>query len=132
MAKMEIEARVAALGDLSRQELVMLWQQHYGHPPPSGVRQPLLVRAAAWHLQARVIGGLSTNAKRLFKAALKRAADSLERGLTRGEDAKISNGLGAVDEVSDVPVISVVRVDDRSGSLRSLPLPGARIIREWN
>lgn len=130
---MEIEDRVAALGDLSRLELVTLWQQHYGHPPPTGVRQPLLVRAAAWHLQERVIGGLSTNAKRLFKAALKRAANSLERGETKGEDATISDGLGAVaDKISDVPVTSVVSVGDRTGSPRSLPLPGARLIREWN
>lgn len=43
-----IEQEVAALGDLSREELAAWWQKAYGCPAPKGIRRGLLVRAAAW------------------------------------------------------------------------------------
>ena len=127
MARSSIQQKVAALGDLSRLELVDLWVDQHGCPPPSGVRQPLLVRSAAWHLQERRLGGLSTNARRVLKAALKRVEASL-------------NSAGDADVITS-PAVGTMPVGGKkktrgggiSGSeLRPQPLPGARLIREWN
>jgi len=51
MARESIEHKVAALGDLSRSQLMDLWVKQYGCPPPLGIRQPLLLRAAACDLR---------------------------------------------------------------------------------
>ena len=66
-----IENEVAALGDLSRDELAARWIKAYGCPPPKGVKRGLLERAAAWHLQARHLGGLSPTARKAIRDAVK-------------------------------------------------------------
>jgi hypothetical protein len=92
------------------------------------VRQPLLVRSAAWHLQERQLGGLSPNAKRTLKAAVRQ----LETSLT-------ASSIDA-NEIEDPSVrrtpyggvsTPTVGKDGRVGP-RPQPLPGARLIREWN
>lgn len=45
-SKPDIAVEVAALRDLTREELVDRWCRIYGSPPPKGVRQDLLIRAA--------------------------------------------------------------------------------------
>jgi len=127
MARIGIAERVAKLGDLSRADLVNLWVKQYGLAPPLGVRQPLLVRAAAQHLQEEQLGRLSTNGKRLLKTALKRVSQRMDGG----DDVAAT----AADVMGD-PVESLLepatKPTDRSGSFRAVPLPGARLIREWN
>jgi hypothetical protein len=49
----KLEQEVAALGDLSRDGLAALWTKAHGALPPKGVRRDLLIRSAAWHLQAK-------------------------------------------------------------------------------
>lgn len=66
----ELEGLIASLGDQTREELVASWQQTYGCPPPSGVRRELLIRSAAWHLQAKRLGGLSAETRRRLKIAV--------------------------------------------------------------
>ena len=66
-----IENEVAALGDLSREELAARWIKAYGCPPPKGVKRGLLERAAAWHLQTRYLGGLSSTARKAIRDAVK-------------------------------------------------------------
>jgi hypothetical protein len=70
----KLDRAVAAIGGLSRQELVDAWIKAYGTPPPKGIKRPLLELSAAWHVQARRLGGLSASTK---KALLK--ADSSQR-----------------------------------------------------
>lgn len=127
MRSSSVQQKVVAIGDLTRPELVELWVKQYGCPPPFGVRQPLLARAAAWHLQEKRIGGLSPNAKRLLKAALKRVEASLD-------------GNGHETDMITVPPAATESIgrkqttaggDGGSGPY-PLPLPGARLIREWN
>lgn len=127
MSRQEIQEKVAALGDLSRPDLVKLWTKHYGCPPPSGVRMPLLVRAVASHLQERQLGGLSSYAKRLLKVAMKQV----------GRDAAAHRPVGDMSAASAVatgeshfPSTSIT--DSRPDIIRPLPLPGARLIRDWN
>jgi hypothetical protein len=128
VARTSINHKVAALGDLSRPALVDLWTKQYGCPPPSGVRQPFLVRSAAWHLQERRLGGLSPNAKRTLKAALKQLEASLQGSGIEADEVKAPS-------ISPIPPGG----DNRprvGGGLRAgprrQPLPGARLIREWN
>lgn len=122
MAKMGVAERVAALGDLSRPDLIELWIKRYGFEPPLGIRQPMLLRAAAAQVQERQLSGFSPLCKRLLKSAIKRITDqqaAADRSVAPDGPAA-ANCLGAIDP------------KDRSPSTRAVPLPGARLIREWN
>ena len=128
MARATLAEKVVDLGDLSRPDLINLWVKQYGVDPPLGVRQPMLVRAAAWHIQEKQLGGMSSSGKRLLKAALKQVC---ERANDVGSDpaAAFDDTLsGAAESVADLATTQ----PNRSGSCRAVPLPGARLIREWN
>lgn len=128
MARPSIHHKVAVIGDQSRPELVDLWIKQHGCPPPFGVRQPLLVRSAAWHLQERQLGGFSPNAKRTLKVALRRLGTSLT-GSRIGADEIVEPSGGKMPSGGDgTPAVAG---GGRVGP-RPQPLPGARLIREWN
>jgi hypothetical protein len=59
-----LEQELAELDALSRDELSARWQKKYGYLPPTGVRRELLIRSAAWHRQAKRLGGYSTETRR--------------------------------------------------------------------
>jgi hypothetical protein len=108
-----IDAEVAALNDLSRDDLADRWRKFYGYPPPKGARRDFLLRAAAWHLQAKRLGGLSSDTRRLLRAAMINAKKQLgvaETGVVIGE------------------------ADIRIGEVkpRQRLSPGMRLVREWN
>lgn len=128
MARLSIQEKVASLDGLSRPELVELWVKQHSCPPPSGVRQPLLLRSAAWHLQEKQLGGLSVNAKRLLKAALKRVEGALT-GLDDEADAIAVPAAGAMPANGKMKMAATIKPE---AGARMLPLPGARLIREWN
>ena len=50
---------LAAIPDLTREELIERWTAAYGRPPPKGLSRRLLEYAAAYHVQAQAYGGLS-------------------------------------------------------------------------
>jgi hypothetical protein len=103
-----LEGEVAALGDLSRDELAAAWLAIYKASPPKGARRPLLERAIAWHVQARVFGGLSTRSKRALDEAIRHERRAIQQG------AQAKKGAG------------------RGGSRpRRRPGTGARLVREW-
>ena len=54
----EIVQEHRAVSDLSREALAERWVAAYGRPPPKGISRRLLERAAAYHLQVGVLGGL--------------------------------------------------------------------------
>ncbi|MDX8522236.1 DUF2924 domain-containing protein [Mesorhizobium dulcispinae] len=112
-AKLNIEAEVAALGDLSREELAAQWEKIYRCLPPKGVRRELLIRAAAWHLQAKRLGGLSTETRRMLRSAIDRV------------EKKIADR----DKQPNVVVNDITVTTART---RKLVLPGARLVRDWN
>ncbi|RWD31654.1 MAG: DUF2924 domain-containing protein [Mesorhizobium sp.] len=112
-AKLDIEAEVAALGDLSRAELAAKWEKIYRCAPPKGVRRELLIRAAAWHLQAKRLGGLSTETRRMLRSAIDRV------------EKKIANRDSQANVVvDDIKVMIAPK--------RRHVLPGARLVRDWN
>ncbi len=108
-----IEREVAALGDLPREELAARWIKAYGCPPPKGVKRSLLERAAAWHLQARHLGGLSTNARKAIR-------DAVKRGGVRSD----ASGRPADSKNAGTGNLSIVNP--------SAPRPGTRLVREWH
>lgn len=107
------EKEVAALGDLTREELAERWKKTYGHQPPKGVRRDFLLRAAAWHLQASKLGGLSPDTRRMLRSAIARAEQQL--ATKRADFAPVR--LKTVAPVSKP---------------RKQLSPGARLVRDWN
>ena len=69
-ARTDVAEEVASLNDLGRAELIERWRKIYGVAPPKGVRQELMVRAVAWHLQAKRLGGYSAETRRLLSSAI--------------------------------------------------------------
>lgn len=63
----KLDGEIAVIGDLSRDELVARWVKTHGCPPPKGIKRGLLERSAAWHLQAKRLGGLTPDVRRTLK-----------------------------------------------------------------
>jgi hypothetical protein len=117
-----IETKVAALGDLTREELVTLWRKNFGAAPPKGVHKELLIRSAAFHLQQKHFGGLSGEAKRILKAAMRKTAKTMAAG---------PKGRGPA--VIDVSGLTIDPIEAPPSPVERRPiLPGARLIRDWN
>jgi len=123
--KDDIQGKIAALGDLTREELVALWRKNFGCPPPKGVHRDLLVRAAAFHLQQKHFGGLSGDAKRLLKAAMRQTLATMT-----ARPAKVSTGADAIG-ISGM-MASQGSVSASLPRERPMVRAGARLIREWN
>jgi hypothetical protein len=104
-----IEQEVAAIGGLSRTELVEAWIKAHRSPPPKGVKKHLLELSAAWHLQAKRLGGLPAAAKK----ALSRPRRSAQR-----HNQVSSKSVSAAEA-------------GRSNNPRPLAA-GTRLVREWN
>lgn len=75
---MPLSREIAALGDLPVDALKAAWRSHYGAAPPKRVGRDLLIRAVAYRLQERALGGL----KPVTKRRLKRLSEELR---TKGE-----------------------------------------------
>lgn len=113
---LDVADQVTALASLARDELLVRWQKAHGSPQPKGIRHELLVRSAAWHLQAKHFGGLSPATRRALKAAMA----EVERGMAKPPPPSIRHrGLAAS---ADVP----------GHRRRSQCSPGARLLRDWN
>ena len=57
-------ADLAAIPGLPRATLAERWIEAHGGPPPKGISRRLLEQAAAYHLQAQVLGGLKPAVQR--------------------------------------------------------------------
>lgn len=129
----DLDDEVAALGDSSREGLTALWEKAHGNPPPKGIRYELLVRSASWHLQAKRLGSLSPETRRLLKSAM---ADAEVGRSTRSSDKSPHLG-NAVSESHAIQLVSgsisdPARTSTSSKSRRSSLSPGARLVRDWN
>lgn len=127
----KLEQEVAAIGDLSRQDLVECWIRAYGCPPPKGIGRGLLERSAAWHVQAKKLGGLSAAARHTI------------RGYSRAE-AKRRGAAMVAASARDDPDPTMTMQSSADGRRRRRPMrddmtlpspslrPGTRLMREWN
>ncbi|WP_170976368.1 DUF2924 domain-containing protein [Rhizobium sp. FKL33] len=122
MPKMDSIDSINQLNALPRSHLVDLWTETYKCSPPKGMRQPLMIRAIAWHFQARAQDGFSADTKRLLKAAVKRVMAELESSRTNASSSVVRGGS----------LIKNRRNLSIQNAPRPLPPPGARLIRDWN
>jgi hypothetical protein len=126
----KLEQEVAALGDLSRDGLAALWTKAHGALPPKGVRRDLLIRSAAWHLQAKRLGGLSAEPRRLLRSAISRVENERVARDSQGGSAandRVNEGQGS-ETALDVGSCAHVAAPPRQ---RRRLTPGARLVREW-
>jgi hypothetical protein len=115
MSKTKVtEKEVAALGDLSREALAERWTKAYGYPPPKGARREFLLRAAAWHLQASKLGGLSADTRRMLRAAIVQMKKQF--AVRAGDSTAAPNS----------PASAAVALPRKQLS------PGTRLVRDWN
>ena len=158
----KLEREVAAICDLPREELVARWVKTYGCPPPKGIKRGLLERSAAWHLQAKRLGGLSASSRRLIRDHARRMERQRQEEKARSERAQeveaefhmnaadTDAALPCSSERADTPPVAAEAASSTeasastSSSLRSRrakkaspafkppPAPGTRLMREWN
>ena len=129
-SRSSLEQEVASLGDLPRDQLTAFWTNAHGTPPPTGVRRELLVRSAAWYLQAKRLGGFTAETRRLLRSAVSRLEH--ERAVRDRETGNATDARGDVAQC-DEPVL-----EGRASATMAVPTrqrrrlsPGARLIREW-
>jgi hypothetical protein len=131
-ADQKLEREVAAICDLPREDLVALWEKTYGCPPPKGVKRGLLERSAAWHLQAKRLGGLSAHARR----AIRQYAKQKDPGGARPKGPIGIDSCGSVTSSDLVTPKSESTVgtspSSNSAFIKPPPAPGTRLMREWN
>ena len=133
--KIDVAVEVALIATLSREELAGHWERSYGSPPTSGIRTELLVRSAAWHLQARRLGGFTAETRRLLRSAM---ATIEEKALDRGSnghrtetalrEGDIAPNFGDRLEIGATAQGKAARARRQRQQLA----PGARLLRDWN
>ena len=129
--KPDIATEVVTLGDLSREQLVERWRRIYGVLPPKGVRQDLLVRAVAWHHQAKRLGGLPAETRRLLRSAIAKVESEMLASEKRAGKAAdqpcemLKDDSAPADQGYSADVAVPLRQRRRVA-------PGARLMREWN
>jgi len=76
----DIEAQVAAIDDMSLDELRHRWKQRYGDPPP--LRSvPIMRMILAWRLQAETFGGLDSESLRILARSGSPQAEGKQLGV---------------------------------------------------
>jgi len=58
---------LARLPSLDRAALTAVWQTAYGAEPPRNISQPLMLRALAYRMQAKALGGLRPSTPRYLR-----------------------------------------------------------------
>ncbi|GAC1426323.1 MAG: hypothetical protein NVSMB62_23820 [Acidobacteriaceae bacterium] len=59
--------KIALLPGLNKAQLLPVWAEHFGSPPPPKLRKELMVPILAYRMQEREYGGLSNSARRRLK-----------------------------------------------------------------
>jgi Protein of unknown function (DUF2924) len=99
-----LRREIDGLNDLTRQELVERWQKAHGCLPPKGIKRNLLLHSAAWHLQARKLGGIKGDAKRTLRQLVKSGSSASESDAPYSEQLGIS-GARPVRQLRDASAL---------------------------
>jgi hypothetical protein len=131
----KLEREVAGIGDLSREELVARWVAAYGCPPPKGVKRGLLERSAAWHLQAKRLGGLSAHARRAIRQYVKQKEAERRRpegaAAVDGSEPAVAFADGSTP-IRQSTASPGTAARSATATIKPPPTPGTRLMREWN
>lgn len=73
-----ISDQITELTELSRPELVELWNKAHRAPPPKGVGRRLLELSAAYSIQSNILGHLDRKTKRALVAAMSKSNGNYE------------------------------------------------------
>lgn len=68
---------LARLQAMPREALQIAWTQHFRSPPPARFSRDLMLRAIAYRLQERALGGLSQTARRMLREAAQGVGDEV-------------------------------------------------------
>jgi hypothetical protein len=74
MLSKQLEEEIGALAGLPLSDLRQRWADHFGRPAPLSLRHEFLVRAVAYQIQVKALGGLASSYRRQLReiaAALK-------------------------------------------------------------
>jgi Protein of unknown function (DUF2924) len=101
--RIDIEAALNRLDDLSRDELAKLWEQRYIRPPPKSISRQLLLLSAAFALQAKAYGDLRGQTRKRLTGGTEAAPRVQSADLKPGARlARVWNGrTHHVDVVAD-------------------------------
>ena len=80
-----LETQLASLSGLDGESLEKRWRAVYGTAPPPGISPSLLVRAIAYRLQEKTLGGLKPSTRRLLQRI---ATDAATDQTTNTESAR--------------------------------------------
>jgi len=94
----DVTAAVRGIADLSREALVDAWVEAYGRPPPKGISRRLLQYAAAYDVQGRAFGGLSSATRRKLDQALQPSSDATPAPARAERAAPLPTGSRLVRE----------------------------------
>ncbi|MDG4886866.1 MULTISPECIES: DUF2924 domain-containing protein [unclassified Mesorhizobium] len=122
--RLDINTEIAAIRDLARDQLVAAWIKTYGCPPPKGVKRELLERSAAWHLQARRLGGLPASTRKALGSIDVRPTGINSLPAANAASPR-SNGAASTEAAPSNPVVA-----KKPGPIP--PKVGSRLMREWN
>ncbi|UVK55383.1 DUF2924 domain-containing protein [Mesorhizobium sp. AR02] len=123
IARKDLENEIAGVGDLDRGELVARWTKIFRCPPPPGVRRELLAYAIAADLQAKRLGGLSSEGRKTLKLAIANVVAKMPRSRqTDTDDAALGEGNAR----------NTGNAKRGDNTARTTPQVGARLIRDWN
>jgi hypothetical protein len=117
MSRSSLAEELAHIETLSREELAARWAKAFGTAAPAGVRRDLLMRGIAWDVQTRRLGGLSTVARRLLKAA---KVDVQRRRSARFKTASGDSYAQPHEANHKGP-----------NAAADVLYPGSRIVRDW-
>ena len=121
--------RVADLTDMDRSALAALWSDLLRSPVPPKTSQDMMRRVIAWELQAKQHGALPAKVRRELAKVARQEAVAGRGGKTSGGVAQSRTG----DEGA-APDARTLKAGAKRGA-RPLPLgpvPGTRLVREWN
>ena len=132
----KLDRELEQLEAMSRGELVERWLAAYGCPPPAGARRDLLIYAAGWNIQVKRLGGISGEARRMLRREIRRIRHKCRVGpdayagdkpdSSRSPSMQTDGGAAATADNHDPLSAALPSVERRK------PVPGARLLRDWN
>lgn len=132
----KLDRELEQLGAMSRDDLVNRWQAAYGCPPPAGARRELLMYAAGWNIQTKRLGSLTGEARRMLRREIERIRRErrVDLGASAGDkpDTVRSPNMRADDGVAPTADNHVSQPVNLPSVERRKPVPGARLLRDWN
>jgi hypothetical protein len=87
-----LEKRLSEITRLDMDALRLAWEDMFGRPPPKSISRRLLELAAAYHVQAKVYGGLKPAIRRKLLQAAQSQPDSMQGTARRKQREVLSAG----------------------------------------